>query len=249
MMSMITCLTLNIRFGLADDGPNSWNYRKAAIGPLLEEFSADFFAFQETNGFQIDYLREILPDHQFIGQRSPAPPFWQNNIIFYHNSWELKDWHHIFLSHVPSLPSRFAISRWPRQCTMAIFEKKNQKVCCLSTHFDFNEDVQVKSAKIILRCLQKFCPDLPILIMGDFNTVPLSSCHNVFTGAGAFRHTFTPPFPNTHHGFGKKCEGGHIDWILYKGRLKTKTALVVQKKYEGYFPSDHYPVYVSFNCK
>jgi hypothetical protein len=45
--------------------------------------------FQEANDFQIDFLAECLPDYDFIGQRHPAPPFWQNNVIFYRAPWKL----------------------------------------------------------------------------------------------------------------------------------------------------------------
>ena len=31
---------------------------------------------------KIDYLTKILIGYEFIGKRRPAPPNWQNNVIF-----------------------------------------------------------------------------------------------------------------------------------------------------------------------
>ena len=80
-------LTFNLRFGLADDGPNSWDHRKKALPALFKKYHPDFIGLQEANDFQIDYLAEILTGYEFIGKRSPAPPYWQNNVIFYKNNF------------------------------------------------------------------------------------------------------------------------------------------------------------------
>ena len=86
MDKAFSALSLNLRFGLADDGPNSWRYRKRVYPALLEKQNADFIGFQEANDFQIEYLDRILANYNYIGKRSPAPSFWQNNVIFYKNA-------------------------------------------------------------------------------------------------------------------------------------------------------------------
>ncbi|MEJ2658898.1 MAG: hypothetical protein P8012_17210 [Desulfobacterales bacterium] len=80
-------MTLNLRFGLADDGPNNWQYRKKGFPVLFDAYPTDFFGFQEANDFQIDYLDNILKEYHYIGKRSPSPSFWQNNVIFHKKSW------------------------------------------------------------------------------------------------------------------------------------------------------------------
>ena len=59
----IKAMTLNLRFGLADDGPNSWPFRKKTLEPLLSEYPCDVYAFQEANDFQISFLSTLLPDY------------------------------------------------------------------------------------------------------------------------------------------------------------------------------------------
>jgi hypothetical protein len=64
----ISVFTLNLRFGLADDGPNSWEFRKKGFPILLNKFLSDFMAFQEVNDFQGDFLKSILIGYHNIGK-------------------------------------------------------------------------------------------------------------------------------------------------------------------------------------
>ena len=111
----IRVITMNLRFGLADDGPHSWHHRKNSLLPMFDRRNPDFIGFQEANDFQIDFLKSIFPAYKVIGQRLPAPAFWQNNVIFYRSDWICRRHLHLFLSPTPSIPSRSPASRWPRR--------------------------------------------------------------------------------------------------------------------------------------
>ncbi len=252
MPETISLLTLNIRFGLADDGDNAWRWRKDAFAPLFDRYRSDFMAFQEVNDFQADDLGRLLPGYSRVGQRVPAPPFWQNNLIFYRHPWRCIHSDHFFLSPTPKIPSRFRGSRWPRQCTLAVFEKGQRRVVCINTHFDFKETVQADSARVVLARLSEIGPGLPALLAGDFNASPGTPCHRLFTdssGTGAaagFRNAFAPPFPATHHGFSGARIGDHIDWILYRGGLRLLSSRVIEETFSGRYPSDHFPLTAVF---
>ena len=251
---MFSVLTLNLRFGLADDGPNSWQYRKQSFPVLLAKYRADFIGFQEANDFQIDYLASILTEYNFIGKRSPAPSFWQNNIIFYKKTWDQVYQKHFFLSPTPTIPSRFRQSLWPRQCTVGIFKKNQHQFICVNTHFDFEASVQNQSAKLILKRLSHLPSGLPTIVMGDFNASPSSTCHKIFAGENQnssdknqnFRNAFQEPFLGTHHGFTGDASGDHIDWILFRGKITLKDNQVIQDTIDGVYPSDHFPLWASF---
>jgi endonuclease/exonuclease/phosphatase family metal-dependent hydrolase len=240
-------MSLNLRFGLADDGPNSWPLRSVAYPDLIARHPCDFYAFQEANDFQISFMKELLGDHQFIGQRRPAPDYWQNNVIFYHQRWCCLDHQHFFLSDTPEVASQFSGSRWPRQCTVGTFTRKNRRLTVVNTHFDFKPEVQRRSAQLICRRLEHMAPVWPIVLMGDLNAGPNSSCLAVFAAYGdGFRSALNYPVPGTHHGFKGQPQGEAIDWILYHGAIRVKKAQVVTAKYCGYFPSDHFPLTAAF---
>jgi endonuclease/exonuclease/phosphatase family metal-dependent hydrolase len=243
----LSVMSLNLRFGLADDGSNSWPYRSVAYPDLIKQHPCDFYAFQEANDFQIAFLAELLGDYRCIGQRRPAPDYWQNNVIFYHERWRCLDHQHFYLSDTPDLVSQFSGSRWPRQCTMGNFIRQGLRLTVVNTHFDFKAEVQRRSAQLICRRLDRLAPAWPIVLMGDLNAGVNSSCLAVFAAYGdGFKSAVQTPEAGTHHAFDGRPRGGAIDWILYQGGLKVNKAQVVTGKYHGYYPSDHFPLEAAF---
>lgn len=245
---MLSILTFNLRFGLANDAPpHHWDRRKEILPSLFEKYHADFIGFQEVNGFQADFLRNILSEYKTIGKRSPAPKFWQHNLIFYKKKWECVYAKHFFLSPTPMIPSRSRKSVWPRQCTLGMFETDGRRIICLNTHFDFDAAVQTESAEIIMAQVSHLPSDVPALLVGDFNADPSRPCYGVFTGQEhSFKDVFDEPFPGTYHGFSGETDGKHIDWILYRGGIAPEGASVVRYAADGVYPSDHFPVYAVF---
>lgn len=247
----VSVMSLNIRFGHAEDGPNNWIHRQNSISSLLSAFVNDFYAFQEANNFQIKFLSDILLNHKYIGQRNPAPARWQNNVIFYHKSWFCIYYKNFFLSSSPNKPSKFHKSLWPRQCTLGIFKNGDQSLIIVNTHFDFDSNVQVKSAQLIRKRLRRHSGKGPIILMGDFNATQDSACYLEFTskvddGRPIFSNAFENSHIGTNHNFTGENNGEAIDWILYSGNLKVDNTQIVTSKFLGRYPSDHYPLTASF---
>jgi len=255
MNDIFSVITLNLRFGLADDSTNGWDHRKKCFPSLLDKYPADFIGFQEANDFQTDFLKNILTEYRFIGKRKPAPSFWQNNIIFYKKSWECIHNEHFFLSPTPMIPSRSRESRWPRQCTIGIFKSNDRSLIYINTHFDFDATVQTKSAEMIMERLSRLPSELPVILMGDFNATPSCPCYKMLTGQDKksnstnklyFKNTFKKPFLGTHHGFSGNKNGKNIDWILYRGGIVPMDCKVIHDKIHDIYLSDHFPVYAKF---
>jgi endonuclease/exonuclease/phosphatase family metal-dependent hydrolase len=132
---------------------------------------------------------------------------------------------------------------------MGIFQRANRWVVCVNTHLDFTETIQEKSARLILSRLSGLAVTDPAVIVGDFNTSPDSRCYRLFTGnmpGSRIRNAFKSPFPGTHHGFTGKTNGGHIDWVLYRGAIVPDQKKVLRDDFNGYYPSDHFPLWVHF---
>lgn len=246
-------MTFNLRFGLADDGPNAWPHRREAVAQLFRSHPAEILGVQEANDFQTEFISGILPGYQMIGCRRPAPRFWQNNVVFYRREWVCRQHRHLFLSPTPDLPSRFPESRWPRQCTIGLLEKNQRKLLVVNTHLDFDSEVQMRAARIIMDALSEFPSGVPALWLGDFNAVPGSAVYRLLTGQdpgdkpfAAFTMAYAPPFPATHHRFTGSRKGDHIDWILYRDMAVESPAEILQDRFNGRFPSDHFPVKATF---
>lgn len=252
-MKELSVMSLNLRFGLADDGPNGWGRRKESVLKLFQEQHPDFIATQEANDFQIDFLADNLPDYAYIGRRMPAPKFWQHNILFYRKGIVCAEQVHFFLSETPSIPSRSFGSRFPRQGTLGLFHMNNQGLVCIDTHFDFETPAQMGAARVIKQQLASFPKEIPAIVMGDFNATPESPCYQWFTGKEVddenglnLKETYTAPYPSTFHHFTGEPTGGYIDWILYRGPLELRACEVLQEPVDGIYPSDHYPVRAVF---
>ena len=252
-MCRVSVLSLNLRFGLANDGPNAWEHRKESVVKLFRERSPDLIATQEANDFQIDFLAQNLSEYGYIGRRHPSPNFWQDNVLFYRKNIVCKDELHLFLSETPHIPSRSFGSQFPRQATLGLFHINDQPLICINTHFDFENPAQMGAARLIKEQLSSYDNDIPTILMGDFNATPESSCYRWLTGDDVdeesglnFSETFKMPYPCTLHRFSGKPAGGYIDWILYRGPIRLRGCDAVQEPVDGIYPSDHFPVTAVF---
>lgn len=244
---MFRVMTLNLRFGLAHDGPNAWPHRKKAFPPLFSSYPADLYCFQEANDFQLKELTAWLPGHRPIGIRHPAPRFWQHNPIYAPISWHVLHWERLYLSPTPEIPSRQRTSKWPRQCTIGHFSHDGGDVICINTHFDFAPETQQENARIIARRLERYPAATPCLLVGDFNAGPGGACHRLLTGGQwmpgrRLRSAFGSKPPGSFHGFSGTTSGKHIDWILVDRGLRVVSARAVTQAVDGIYPSDHFPV-------
>jgi endonuclease/exonuclease/phosphatase family metal-dependent hydrolase len=222
----------------------------------LVRHPADFIHVQEANDFQADFILKVMADFRATGRSENAPPAWQDNVIFFHESWKLLDSDRFFLSPTPEIESRFPDSRWPRQCVFGRFEKNGRVLVCANTHFDFSESVQVKSALLVLDRLSIFAPAGPAVLSGDFNARPDSACYRTFTesadpGFPPFSDAFDNGFPGTCHRFSgiPDPQVGRIDWVLFRGGLCPKERKVLSKPLAGRYPSDHFPLLAVFSLE
>ncbi len=247
-------MTVNVRFGLADTGRHSWDNRKKAFASLLNAWHPDFIAMQEVNDFQASFFKSLLLDYGVIGERSPAPPFWQDVLIFHHKNWQCLEQDRFFLSDTPDIPSRMVDSQWPRQCVMGNFRQRRHEITCINTHFDFAGHVQKKSAFMILNRLAAFAPKSNIqLLAGDFNASPDSECYRIFTepnqlSTEPFSDAFQNNVTGTFHKFTGRPVSERIDWILWRHGAHLTGKTIITNKFEGIYPSDHFPVCATFAC-
>lgn len=241
-----TVMTMNLRFGLADDGDNAWQKRKHLCARIFQRYPVDFLGVQESNHFQTEFLIRRLDNHQSVGWHNRDNPRWQSNLIFYHKKWECLKHQHYFLSSTPSIESKLPGSRWPRQCVIALFRNASFKVIVVNTHFDFDDAVQEKSAGLVLQNLGQFPEEASVVIVGDFNANPGSRTHHLFQ-EGGFRDVFENHHATTFHQFGGQNTRRHIDWILYRGQLHVRRKNIITDSFHGRYPSDHYPVMAGFS--
>ena len=105
--STLKVISYNIRYGAADDGDNSWEFRRPASIAMLQEQDPEIFGLQEALGRQVRYLSENLPKYKNVGVgRDDGIAKGDRMTIFYDTTRvTLLDWGTYWLSETPDVPS------------------------------------------------------------------------------------------------------------------------------------------------
>ena len=120
-----------------------------------------------------------------------------------------------------------------------------------NTHLDNAVELaRQKGAAMIVERAGRLKPDLPFVMIGDFNAnVGNSRLYEILVTEGGFADTWLSAGErgnekfNSFHGYNTPVEKGlRIDWILARGAVTvTKTEIVTYSEH-GQYPSDHFPV-------
>jgi endonuclease/exonuclease/phosphatase family metal-dependent hydrolase len=127
--------------------------------------------------------------------------------------------------------------------------------CVINTHFDHRgATARTESAGVILKQVREQFVGLPVILTGDFNTIPGTPPYDILIGKGAerdvvlFFDTFEqsaqkPLGPNsTWNGFEAIVPNRRIDFVFTTKSVKVNRFQILEDQREGRFPSDHLPV-------
>ena len=137
----VRVMSFNIRLGVAEDGPDHWDLRKAFVAQTIRAFDADIVGTQETWDFQARYLSEQLTAYEYVGRSRQADSNQgeQCGILFKRDRFDQLIAGHFWLSETPDQPgSKSWDSSLPRMVTwLKLWDKENKNsFYVLNTHFD-----------------------------------------------------------------------------------------------------------------
>jgi endonuclease/exonuclease/phosphatase family metal-dependent hydrolase len=256
-VNQVRVMSFNIRYGLADDGADSWPLRQDLVVRTIRDFEPQLLGVQECLDFQGQVLRDSLPGYGFVGvgrddgklQGEMCGVFWQESFF------EKLDAGHFWLSPEPDEVSSVG---WDAALTrMATWVKLRTRtgdpvtfVFC-NTHFDHvGQQARRESARIIHTQLKKVAGKLAVILVGDFNAPADPAAdgpyHFLVKTRGwqdTYRRVREPALDEgTFNGFRGETGGARIDWILTRPDLGVVSAGIVRAEREGRYPSDHFPV-------
>jgi len=183
-------MTINVRFSTANDGPNSWQYRKEFMMDVVRAGDYDFIGGQEVmrvqrEGWdQLKYMTENLPGYGVIGgtSREITPDYGEASPIWYRQSrFEVDPEDHgtFWLSDTPEVR---ASNTWgaalPRVVSWGLFheidatrQRTGKSVYVFNTHFDHRGDLarQKSTLLIMQRIVERKNQDAAVVFMGDIN--------------------------------------------------------------------------------
>lgn len=264
---MIKILSFNIRYGTADDGENSWPYRKEMVIERIMAHNPDLLGLQECReNEQADYVRAQLPDYVFYGVRRGGcgePSLEMAPILYKRSSFEELERGCFWLSETPDVPaSQSWGSTFPRTAMWVRLKQKEdngQELIFFNTHLDYASEAPYESARLLRRHVEDLNREMPIILCGDFNTVKDVPAYQALiegdlSGKGLLRDTFREANGNrgcegTFHDFGREKHPRAIDWILSSPHFLTLEAEVDHIRRGRCYPSDHYPIWAVVKFK
>ncbi|WP_224490919.1 endonuclease/exonuclease/phosphatase family protein [Robertkochia flava] len=252
-----TTMTFNIRYDNPDDGKNAWSNRKTEVVKLIATHAPDIIGLQEALPNQVSYIHEHLDGYSFIGHgrdgvntNSEATPIFYNN-----HKFELLDQKLFWLSETPEEISKGWDAALNRIALYGKFRNMETGVLLhiLNTHLDHRgETARRRSAELLLDFIRKKeLEGQQIVLMGDFNAIPEASSLGtlkklLFDAREVVQQPASGP-EATFNGFDTdKDPDKRIDYIFVKN-LSVKTYQCIDsKRKNGLYPSDHFPIIISF---
>jgi len=288
-------MTFNLRYSSASDGSNKWEnadqhpQRREVVVRVITNYMPDLMGFQEGEDDQLAYLAAYLPDCYAIEQQKPSGGGGSENAAFAYNTnlLALLDrgtfslgtspgggyWNNTPGTNFnPYLYFPDMGLAFPRLAIWGLFQWQatGQEFVFYSTHYDFNDEPQVRSAWLMTDdalARNDRMPDSPLaIIAGDFNSTQNDRDWHFFTGTlstNGLTGDFTDSWyqvegswtdSGTIHGFhgGTISENSRIDWMLHRGGFIASNIVIVSDHYLStntvswgthiLYPSDHYPV-------
>jgi endonuclease/exonuclease/phosphatase family metal-dependent hydrolase len=240
-------MTFNIRYGAADDGENSWPFRRSLVAETIRRASPDVLAIQEALAFQLNDLSQALEGYQKLGQHRDGGLQGEFSGLYVRTDRvRILDWGELWLSLTPdSVGSVGWDAALPRMAVWADLQLVGGSgaLRVYGTHFDHRgAQARLESARLLLAHAHE-AP--PAVFLGDFNADEEAEPILAFVREG-YRSAVLKVHPGidlgTFNGFRDPSGGRRIDHILVDPKLEIRAAAILPAEEEGAWPSDHFPV-------
>ncbi len=263
----VDIMTFNIRYGTADDGENSWQFRRELFFDVIREAAPDIIGTQEALAFQLNELRDALPEYAKVGVgRDDGLISGEFSAILYRlEEFDVLESGTFWFSETPDVPS--IASYWgaalPRICSWVRFMERasGRTFYVYNVHFSSQSRQAREQSALLLsdRILAREHDD-PVIVTGDFNAGENSAVMGTLVGTGestsaaGLKDSFRALHPNaegvgTFNGFRGRTSGDKIDAVLVTGEWGVESAEIVRTSRSGKYPSDHFPVVATLRLK
>ncbi len=244
-------ITFNIRC-CDDPGGHSIKERAPRIYDSTTIYDADVICFQEYRPRWEKHIEkyygteyEIFNKYRTtdILKKESAPILWKKE------KFECVKTGYFWLSDTPEVESKGWDEKYDchRMCEyVTLREKASGKVfTAMNAHFGFGDNGQMASARLICEYSKKVS-HYPTFVTGDFNMKPNSPGYNEMARHFTDVNTVTAKYSGTtYHGyFRKKNILSHIDYCFVDKNVVPIKYEVIDKSFDGKFPSDHYGIYL-----
>ncbi len=250
----VEILSYNIRLSFADDGDNSWKFRKPASLVMIGEEKPVVFGLQEACPEQLKYLNDSLAGYEYIGVgRDDGKTEGEAMAVFFDTSRvDLGENGTFWLSETPDSVSFGWDAACRRTCTWAKFTLKDsgREFYVFNTHLDhIGPTARRESIRLIADSIKAIAGgETPCFLTADFNTTAADSIFDPvkqILGQARVDSPVSDSHP-TYNAYGRQTEYATdgdcvIDHIFYKG-MEPISFRTLTGDYGVPYISDHYPI-------
>ncbi|WP_405415194.1 endonuclease/exonuclease/phosphatase family protein [Maribacter sp. Asnod1-A12] len=248
-------MTYNIRLDVASDGENRWSERKDILLDEIQFLSPNIFGIQEGLPHQTTYLKDNLDNYDYIGIGRDGGEKGEFSALFYDTrKFTVEQSNTFWLSETPDKFSMGWDAAYPRICTYGLFADKvsGDKFWVFNAHLDHKGIEARQQGLALIREKIKILnvKELPVILMGDFNTEPehiimkdmqlsmLDSYKNAKFKYGSI---------GTFNGFKTdEIAKRRIDYIFISksSEYAVRNYAVLSNLINNRYASDHFPVFI-----
>jgi endonuclease/exonuclease/phosphatase family metal-dependent hydrolase len=171
-------MSYNIRYDNTWDVENSWTIRKNKVIQILIQYAPTIIGIQEGLFSQIQYIDSCLTNYDYVGVGRDDGQEKGEFCAIYFDTTQYSVLNHstFWLSETPDIISVGWDAALERICTYGLFKdrKTAEEFWVFNTHFDhMGARAREQSSGLILKMIKKINRrSLPLILMGDFNSIP-----------------------------------------------------------------------------
>ena len=249
--------TFNVRSADKEesDANNNWVNRRQRVIKAIQINNFDFFGVNEVTTDIAPYLTEQLKDKYELKYFNPydglSSKYAAQGLAYKKDKYTLSDWHVFYLSATPDRPSLNDGNQCRGGCCGVLTDKDSGiKIFVMVTHGALDDTARDTYAHICSDMEKKYnTKGYPSFFVGDMNADPAESATETYlkhwkdacldapanTGPKATFNSF-----NLSQDLDD--DSRRIDYIYYRNAVPLNY-VCDDTKYDGYWPSDHFPVY------
>lgn len=252
------------RSGLTEeDNNNKWSIRKDRLATSIANCAFDIVGFQEVDTEQQNWLRDVFgpQDYAFYF----FSPYAQNGVgsrgqgVGYRASmFVLEESHFFWASNDPDTMSSSdtgSSGNFNRGgcCVVLRHKSTGLKIFFMDNHGCLNSGPNQQFAHVYVDREKMYNPDgLPSVFVGDMNAGESSETGSVYmTYTSHWKDSYKElpaadrsGYAGTYNGYSYPTGKSRIDYIFIRGAVTPTHYTCDNTLYGGYYPSDHFPIYL-----
>jgi endonuclease/exonuclease/phosphatase family metal-dependent hydrolase len=259
MTEWLRVMTYNVRYDNPEDGDHGWDHRRSAVADTIRFRDPDLLGLQEPLTHQLTYLREQLPDFEFVGAaRMDGGDEGEFSPIGYRpDRFECLDSSTFWLSPTPDeAGSTGWDARYPRIVTWARLRDRASDTVFVHANTHFSHDgpeARRESAQLVRERIDAITDAEPLLLTGDFNAIAGEPGYEPLVDPDRGRRTLTNAIDRSTHGhhgpltsvtdFERLVPNRKIDHVFVTDGVDVRQhGVCTDLRTAEAYPSDHFPV-------